>query len=57
MKVMYNILPTNDLKEHTPDSTCACKPKVLFENGEMIVVHNSYDCREFIERLLITDKN
>ena len=54
---MYNILPTNDLKEHTPDSTCACKPKVLFENGEMIVVHNSYDCREFIERLLITDKN
>jgi hypothetical protein len=54
---MYNILPVNDLNEHTEDSTCECKPKIIFENGEMIIVHNSYDGREFVEKLLITDKN
>jgi len=54
---MYNILPINDLKEHIEDSTCECKPKVIFENGEMIIVHNSYDGREFVEKLLITNKN
>lgn len=54
---MYNILPINDLKEHIEDSTCECKPKIIFENGEMIIVHNSYDGREFVEKLLIIDKN
>jgi len=49
---MYNILPINDLKEHTENSTCECKPKVIFENGVMIVVHNSYDGREFREQLI-----
>ena len=49
---MYNILPTNDLKEHTEDSTCECNPKIFFENGEMIIVHNSYDKRELVEETL-----
>jgi hypothetical protein len=49
---MYNILPINDLKEHSENSTCECKPKVIYENGEMIVVHNSYDGREHKERLI-----
>ena len=49
---MYNILPTNDLKEHTEDSTCECNPKIIFENGEMIIVHNSYDKRELVEETL-----
>jgi hypothetical protein len=30
-------------------STCACQPKVIFENGEMIVVHSSWDGREAVE--------
>lgn len=46
---MINILPNNDLKPHTEDSTCECKPNVLEQNGEMIVVHNSYDKRELTE--------
>ena len=49
---MYNILPINDLKEHSENSTCECKPKVIYENGEMIIVHNSYDGREYKERLI-----
>jgi len=46
---MINILPINDLKAHTEDSTCDCEPKVICENGEMIISHNSYDGREAIE--------
>ena len=49
---MYNILPNNDLKVHLENSTCECKPRVIFENGEMIIVHNSYDGREYKERLI-----
>ena len=49
---MYNILPINDIESHTEDSTCKCNPKVIFENGEMIVVHNSFDGREYKEQLI-----
>lgn len=46
---MINIIPRNDLKEHEKSTTCDCNPKVIFENGEMIITHNSYDGREAIE--------
>jgi ascorbate-specific PTS system EIIC-type component UlaA len=46
-----HILPINDLKEHEELSTCACNPKMLTENGEMIFVHNSYDGRELFEEI------
>jgi len=49
---MINILPINDIKPHTEDSTCECNPDVIFENGEMIVVHNSFDGRERKEELI-----
>ena len=49
---MYNILPVNDIESHIEDSTCKCKPKVIFENGEMIIVHNSFDGREYREQLI-----
>jgi len=49
---MFNILPTNDIKIHTENSTCECNPKIIFENEEMIIIHNSYDGREFRERLI-----
>ena len=48
----YHVLPIDDLKEHTEDTTCECHPKVLHENGNMIIVHNSFDGREFKEQLL-----
>lgn len=48
---MINILPLNDLKKHIESSICECNPRVEFENGEMIIIHNSYDGREWIEDL------
>lgn len=48
---MINIIPLNDLKEHIEDNSCHCNPQIEFENDEMIVIHNSYDKREFIEQL------
>ena len=47
---MINITPINDLKEHTAESTCLCRPEVKFEDGEMIIIHNSYDGREKVEQ-------
>jgi len=54
---MWNITPNNDLLPHTDDSTCPCHPKVIYENGEMIVIHNSFDGREYVEQLYDIDLN
>lgn len=49
--MITHILPVNDIEQHTEDSTCKCNPTVTFENGEMIIIHNSFDGREYIEAL------
>lgn len=46
---MWHVLPINDLEEHEESSTCKCEPKVINEEGELIIVHNSFDGREGIE--------
>lgn len=46
---MINVYPINDTEDHDLKSTCKCNPKIIFENGEMIVVHNSFDGREGVE--------
>ena len=49
---MIAIIPTNDIKEHKDyDTTCECNPKVIFENGEMIIIHNAFDGRELEEQI------
>lgn len=45
---MINVMPIKDLKEHQEDSTCHCCPSLIMENGEMILVHNSFDGRESV---------
>lgn len=52
---MINVIPINDLKEHSEDTTCKCKPKLILENGEMILIHNSYDGRELVGNLIDKD--
>jgi hypothetical protein len=48
--VTLHILPLNDLKEHTESDDCGCKPRVEYVGeGEKLVIHNSYDGREFWE--------
>ena len=46
-KLMIIIVPTNDIKEHEDKlTTCNCSLDVIFENGEMIIIHNAFDNRE-----------
>lgn len=44
----YHVLPIDDIKPHEESSTCPCCPKVeiLESNGEMVIIHNSFDGRE-----------
>jgi len=49
MSDSYNVLPVNDLKEHTESEFCECEPKVEIVNGIAIITHNSYDGREAVE--------
>jgi hypothetical protein len=49
---MFIIIPINDIKEHDEESTiCECNPEVIFENGEMIIIHNAFDGRELEEQI------
>lgn len=46
---MIECIPTEE--QHTTGSACACLPEVIFENGEMIVIHNAFDGRQTIEQV------
>jgi len=49
MDETIHVMPTNDLKEHLCSSACQCAPRVeQVENGAL-VIHNSWDGREFFE--------
>ena len=51
--MIWHVLPSNDLKEHTDSSICECKPNSkILDNGDILIIHNSYDGREYIEKLL-----
>ena len=52
-----HVLPLDDLREHEETATCWCQPRVETvdpETGEAyeqpLIVHNSLDARELIER-------
>ena len=47
MDSIYHIVPTNDIKPHSDLVTCKCKPTPS-EDGKLII-HNSWDGREFFE--------
>lgn len=46
---MLHVIPENDLRKHEESNVCDCHPFMIEENGEMIMIHNSYDGRELIE--------
>ena len=48
----YNIhvVPLKDRKKHIEHfNKCWCNPKIIYENGHRIYVHNSADGRELVE--------
>jgi hypothetical protein len=47
--MVIHVIPLNDLKPHRYSHVCHCIPEVECEDGNMVVVHNSYDGREGIE--------
>lgn len=50
---IWHLLPIDDLEEHEEESTCKCLPKSeILENGDIMLIHNSFDKREVIEELL-----
>ena len=46
----YHVHPVEDKKEHDTESfTCHCNPEIKTQDGNMIIIHNSYDGREGVE--------
>ena len=54
---IWHIVPVNDLKEHEDCSMCHCHPKVNIEDGNIFIIHNSYDRRELAEDFIANIKN
>jgi len=55
--MILHVMPINDIREHIDKSTCPCGPTAeLQESGDIIMLHNSWDGREFVEQLT-EDKN
>lgn len=45
-----HVLPVDDLVAHDPTRQCLCRPRVdQVWNGDVIIVHHSYDAREYDE--------
>ena len=51
MKPLH-VYPVNDIYPHDLEGTsCACVPNVKVQDGEYLIVHNSWDMREELEIL------
>lgn len=51
--MIWHLLPVKDTEEHLEESTCKCEPKIeVQDNGDLLVIHNSFDRRELIEEAL-----
>ena len=47
----YHVYPIKDLRSHNTESEyCDCRPRIeIQENGDRLIVHNSWDGREINE--------
>jgi hypothetical protein len=46
------IIPDDDIAEHSNGILCKCSPIIKYDNGIEHIIHNSFDKREYIERLI-----
>jgi len=47
---IWHVTPINDLEEHLESSMCKCDPEIkVIENGNVVIVHNSFDGKEAVE--------
>lgn len=51
---VVHVIPLNDLQEHSADlgAPCTCRPMLKEVDGGLVVVHNSWDGREVLEKAL-----
>ena len=45
-----NIIPNGDIKGHEESEFCYCHPRIEYEENGRIIIHNSFDGREFVEK-------
>ena len=45
-----DVLPIGE--DHTAGADCRCEPRVEVIGSRLVIVHNSYDKREFIEQAI-----
>jgi len=43
------VVPENDIFEHTETENCGCNPVVEDVNGSRLIIHNAWDNREIHE--------
>lgn len=56
--MIHHIYPLNDVQVHDLEAVgCSCGPKIMFEEGDMLIVHNSFDGREILEEIESTFKD
>jgi hypothetical protein len=39
----YHVVPDHDSKKHIDSSDCACHPDVKTRDGDMVIVHHSFE--------------
>lgn len=48
--VPFHVIPTNDSRPHANAGMgCRCKPRKEVKDGATLIIHNSFDGREFFE--------
>lgn len=48
---IYHVYPVGDLSNHNiEDGKCYCRPRSEEWHGSTIIIHNSFDGREIVER-------
>lgn len=48
--ITHHVLPIDDEEEHDMALECPCKPVVRQYPTLLVVVHNAFDCREYVEQ-------
>lgn len=59
MSEVWHVYPTEDEREHDTNKgpQCHCNPKLQNVEGGTVVIHNAYDCREFVEEAEVIKDN
>jgi len=46
-----DVIPLHDLQPHLPGLYCPCEPTVEVVGAVLVITHNAWDHREFVEKI------